>query len=112
MYLVAGHFRLNPCFVLPGLLFLLSLFAILRTLVPSFCLARQILRDARDGLNANEWAIVLSAEYDQIPYLHQSLQKDENAFLHIGTPREDGKIKSCEKHGMSCDLYIFLGIAI
>lgn len=46
MNLVAGHFRLDPFLALPVLFFLLSLFAILRTLVPRFCLAWPILRDA------------------------------------------------------------------
>ena len=67
MNLVAGHFRLDPFLALPVLFFLLSLFAILRTLVPRFCLAWPILRDARDMLTCiSARAIVLSAESDQI----------------------------------------------
>lgn len=67
-----------PCTACP--FFLLSLFAILRTLVPRFCLAWPILRDARD------------------------------MFLHIASPQEDRKVKSyfLTKHGMSCDLCLSL----
>lgn len=80
MNLVAGHFRLDPFLAPPVLFFLLSLFAILRTLVPRFCLAWPILRDARD------------------------------MFLHIASPQEDRKVKSyfLTKHGMSCDLCLSL----